>query len=86
MAKKRFHSEGYYAGYDPRRRLEHEDFMMIHEDRNAMANLPQQVMIKAYPKIHGYTPENLDDTVRGVDEQMDGDNRAKMKHFKPHLY
>lgn len=84
MAKRHF--DGPYAGYNGRRRLEHEDYNMIHEDHSAMSNLPQNVIMKAYPKEHGFTPEVLNDTIRGVDGQIGADNGKKMKHFKPHKY
>lgn len=73
----------YYDGMDERRAQEHHDAHMIDEDHNAMANLPQQPIMKYYAKPHGYTPEVLDDTISGVDGQIDLDNRQKMHHFKP---
>ena len=74
----------YYAGAEPRRRQEMEDAGMIREDHSAVANLPQGVMMKPYPKDTGnYLPENLDDTLRGVDRQMSYDNKKKMDHFYP---
>ncbi len=56
---------------------------IIHEDPRAVANLPQEVRYEAYPKAAGYLPEDLDDTLRGVDRQMGYDNRKKMEHFYP---
>src|SRR5580692_7022184 len=74
----------YYAGAEPRRRQEMEDAGMIHEDPRAVANLPQNVMMNYYPKDTGsYLPEDLDDTLRGVDRQMSYDNKKKMDHFYP---
>jgi hypothetical protein len=75
--------EEHYAGAEPRRRQEMEDAGMIHEDHNAVANLPQDVMMKYYPREGGYTPEDLDDTIKGIDHQMGYDNRKKMEHFMP---
>lgn len=72
-----------HAGMDPRRRQEMEDAGMIHEDHSAIANLPQNVMVKAYPKTGPYLPEVLDDTIRGVDRQMDGDDSKRAEHFMP---
>src|SRR6266404_4800911 len=68
---KRYHSgksmekHEYYAGEESRRKQEHEDGGMISEDHSAIANLPQSVMMKPYPKPDGYMPEDLDDTIRG---------------------
>jgi hypothetical protein len=73
----------FYAGMDARRRQELEDEMMIHEDHRAIANMPQEVMIKAYPKTGPYMPEGLDDTIRGVDDQMDYDDSQRRAHFYP---
>ena len=56
---------------------------MISEDRNAMANLPQNVVIKEYPSTSGYLPENLNDGLSGIDEQMRLDNSKKSGGFKP---
>jgi len=73
----------FYAGMEPRRRQEIEDMGMIHEDHRAIANLPQEVMIKPYPRTGPYLPEGLDDTIRGVDMQMDYDDEQRRNHFYP---
>ncbi len=86
---KRYHSgksmekHEYYAGEESRRKQEHEDGGMISEDHSAIANLPQSVMMKPYPKPDGYMPEDLDDTIRGIDEQVAMDNNKRKAHFKP---
>lgn len=72
-----------YAGAEPRRRQEMEDAGMIREDHSAVANLPQNVVMSYYPKEGGYLPENIDDTIRGVDRQIAFDNGKKMAHFYP---
>jgi len=72
-----------YAGMEPRRRQEMEDAGMIHEDHRAIANLPQNVMIKEYPKPGPYMPEGLDDTIAGVDRQMDYDDGKCAMNFYP---
>ena len=76
-------SEGHYEGRSARRHEEMRDAGMITEDHNAIANLPQQVMIKMYPKNGPYMPEPLDDTIRGVDMQMDYDDGKRRQHFYP---
>ncbi len=87
MAKKRHHSSmshrEHYAGMEPRRRQEMEDAGMIHEDHSAIANMPQNVMIKAYPDAESYLPENLDDTIHGVDRQINMDDNKRKEHFAP---
>ena len=83
---KRHYSEGYYEGMEGRRTQEMQDGGMIREDRSAIANLPQEVMIKAYPKTGPYMPENLDDTIGGVDKQMDKDDNGRRKTMSPHKF
>jgi hypothetical protein len=72
-----------YAGMEPRRRQELEDGGMIHENHMAIANLPQEVMIKPYPKVGPWMPEGLDDTLEGVDRQIDYDDSQRRAHFYP---
>lgn len=78
-----FKHRDYYAGMDSRRRMEMEDAGMIHEDHRAIANLPQEVMIKPYPLTGPYNPEGIDDTIRGVDHQMDYDDSQRARNFYP---
>jgi hypothetical protein len=74
---------GAYEGPEDRRKMEMMDAGMIHEDRSQIANLPQEVMIKPYPMTGPYMPEEIDDTIRGVDEQMDYDDGKRRAHFYP---
>ena len=83
---KRHYSDGMYEGHEGRRKQEMEDGGMIREDRSAIANLPQEVMMKAYPKTGPYMPEDLNDTISGVDSQMDGDDSQRRLSFNPHKY
>lgn len=64
-----------------RRGLERPE--MIYEDHRAIANLPQEVMMKPYPKTGPYLPEGLDDSINGVDRQMDYDDSQRRSHFMP---
>ncbi len=75
--------EGHYAGIDARRTQEMQDGGMIRENPAAIANLPQEVMIKPYPMTGPYLPEVLEDTIKGVDAQMDQDDSQRRKHFFP---
>lgn len=93
MAKKRHHSSmsrkdrleshDYYAGPEARRHQEREDGSMISEDHSAIANLPQHVMMKEYPRAGGYMPEDLNDTITGIDRQKNMDNNKRKEHFMP---
>lgn len=69
MAKRHYDS-GHYEGAEGKRRQEMMDGMMIKEDHSAIANMPQGVVIRPYPKSEHYMPESLDDTIKGVDHQM----------------
>lgn len=82
MAKRHYKS-GHYEGMDARRRQEMEDAGMISEDHSAVANLPQGVIMRPYPMTGPYLPEVIDDTIRGIDMQMDGDDSQRRKNFKP---
>jgi len=72
-----------YAGIEGRRTQEMEDAGMIREDMRAIANLPQEVMIKPYPRTGPYLPEGLNDNIEGIDHQMDFDDSQRRKHFFP---
>jgi hypothetical protein len=76
-------SSGHYEGMDSRRRQEMADAGMISEDHSEVANLPQGVVMRPYPMTGPYLPEMIDDTIRGIDMQMDGDDSQRRKHFKP---
>lgn len=75
--------DGHYEGMDPRRRQEMEDAGMIHEDHHAIANMPQNVIMRPYPDPYEYIPEDLDDTIRGIDRQKGMDYGQTMRHLKP---
>jgi len=48
---------------------------MISEDHSAVANLPQEVIQKTYPKCDYMDAYELDDTIRGLDDTRDEDIR-----------
>jgi len=50
---------------------------MISEDRSATANLPQNVIMKVYPKVGFMNYSELNDTIRVVDNQMNDDASGK---------
>jgi hypothetical protein len=72
-----------YDGYAARRTQEMQDGGMIREDMRSIANLPQEVMIKPYPKTGPYLPEGLNDDISGIDKQMDFDDSQRRAHFFP---
>lgn len=80
---KGMHAAEFYAGVDPRRRQEMMDASMIHEDHSAIANMPRGVIMREYPKVGHTAAPYLDDTIEGVDSQMNRDDMMKMKIFSP---
>jgi len=40
---------------------------MIKEDKSAMANMPQSVIMKPYPKCRNATLRTLNDSITGID-------------------
>ena len=73
--------DGEYAGMETRRHQEMMDSGMISEDHHEIANMPQNVMMKPWPMAAYDMPEEgLDDTIRGVNEQMNRDGSQMRKH------
>lgn len=81
MAKR--YNEGRYEGAEGRRTQEMQDAGMIRENPSAIANLPQEVMIKGWPDAGTYMPENLDDTIRGINRQVALDDSKRSAHNVP---
>lgn len=76
----------YYDSYGSRKESEAEHAGMIREDHRAVANLPQEVIMRPYRKGGYGIPEELDDTIEGVDRQIGFDDMKRKEHFKPHKY
>lgn len=68
---------------DARRTQEMQDAGMIRENPAAIANLPQEVMIKPWPVGGAYLPEPLNDTISGVNQQMDQDAPVRKSGYRP---
>lgn len=89
MAKKRHHHEmhGHYEGHAGRRHQEMKDAGMIHEDKHAVANMPQEVMYKAWGRPEfGKLDSGIDDTISGINRQMGEDESMGRRGMKPHKY
>lgn len=86
MAKKRFYDGDYSGPLNVARKQEARDFEMISEDHSAVANLPQQVKYHAWPKAGHYAEYDLDDTIRGINKQMDEDGSGMRKHKSTKKY
>lgn len=74
MAKKRYYAAA-YAGPDERRAMERRDAMML--QGSGIANLPQRVVYREWPKTPYNMPEGLNDGISGVDRQMRDDLKDK---------
>jgi len=58
----------------------------ISEDKSSIANLPQNASYKPWPKAGSYEDYDLDDTIKGIDMQMDEDGAKMKKHIQPGKY
>lgn len=67
-------------------RQERKDAGMIQNDNSKIANLPTEVMMKAYPECPAYMDWEMEDNIRGIDKQLSGDNAARRRGFSPHKY
>jgi len=56
---------------------------MISSNNSGRAGMPGESFIKNYPENGGYLPENLDDTIKGIDKQIGLDNAKKTGNLKP---
>lgn len=59
---------------------------MISEDRSAPANLPQGVVHKYYPKTDSMDKYGLDDTIRGVDDNINDSVRRADANQSDSMY
>ena len=92
MAKKKHHHEmkhemhGMYEGMAGRRHQEMKDAGMISEDKSAVANMPQNVIMRAWPRADMGLDSRLDDKISGVNKQMDEDLKGARRHMDPTKY
>jgi len=52
------------------------DSSMIKADNSKTANLPQEVIMKNYPKTPYINEAPLDDTIKGIDNQIKSDTKS----------
>ena len=78
--------EEFPSPHDFNARKKFEDSAMINEDHRAVANLPQHVIMKAWPKAKFGHLMGLDDTISGIDVQMEEDTREMKLHSYPEKY
>ncbi len=82
MAKKR-HYDGEYAGEKMRRSQEMRDAGMLHDDKSAVANMPQSVMYKPWGNDFKGFDSNIDDTISGINKQQREDEGEAKRHNVP---
>lgn len=58
---------------------------MIQEDKSAPSNLPREVIMREYPKVD-YLYQPIDDTMEGIDRQMDSSVRGVRKQLANKKY
>lgn len=68
------------------RQERHEESGEIRENKSSVANMPQEVSYKPWPKGGHYEDYYLDDTISGIDKQMDEDGAKMKKHLQPGKY
>lgn len=59
---------------------------MISENHSAPSNLPQEVKHKYYPKKSYAGTEYLDDTRKGIDDQINDSVRKMKNHSSKSMY
>lgn len=71
---------------DSEYRMEEKDGHMIANEHSKFANLPTEVMMKAYPPCPAYMDWEMEDNIKGIDKQEGSDNAARRRGFSPHKY
>lgn len=88
MAKhKKHYHEGGRAMHEPSERMmEHKSGMMLSEDHNAIANMPQDVKYHKWVGERPYLDMHLDDTISGIERQQEGDVNMAKRHKAKSMY
>jgi hypothetical protein len=58
----------------------------ISESKSSIANLPQSEAYRPWPKSGNYEDYGLDDTISGIDSQMNEDGAKMKRHIQPGKY
>ena len=82
MAKKR-HYDGEYSGEKMRRKMEMSDAGMLHDDKSAVANMPQDVKYRPWGNDFTGFDSNIDDTISGINQQQRMDEGEAKRHNVP---
>jgi hypothetical protein len=63
--------------------MRHNTGGYLTEDHNQVANLPQNVIYRPYGDPVPYLPQEIDDTITGIDRQRGYDMKKAMQHLYP---
>jgi hypothetical protein len=78
------HFSGSYEGADARRKQESEDSSLFGSSQSSShANMPTEVIFRSVSNPHSNMPENINDTMKGVDAQIKGDGSGFRKNLNP---
>lgn len=75
-----------FYGNDVEMRQQQKDAGMIKNDNTKLANLPTEVMMKAYPECPAYMEMVMEDNIHGIDKQLNSDNAKRRSGMSPHKY
>jgi hypothetical protein len=77
-------NQGSYEGVDERRRQESEDSSLFGKSQTkSFANMPTEVIFKTVSEPFSGMTDGLDDTLKGVDNQIGADIKGMDRHLKP---
>lgn len=77
---KRFYDGDYSGPLNVAQRQMAKDYSMISEDRSAVANMPQSIVYKQWPKTGHYADFYVPDSTASVDAQQDADGAQMRRH------
>lgn len=78
---KRFY--GAYEGREQKNAQESTDGAMMPSGIGSYANMPESLVMREYPRPYDGMPENIDDSIRGIDGQIKKDNMKKRANLQP---
>jgi len=80
------HNPGGMSGYNKRSGMDSGYMGMISEDRSAPSNLPQEIKHEYYPPCDYVDTYHLDDTIKGIDENISNSIRKVEKNPSDSMY
>jgi hypothetical protein len=86
MAKRYHNPDKGYMKPEAEYRQEEKDAALIKNDHSKFANLPTEVMMKAYPPCPAYMDWEMEDNIKGIDKQIGNDNSKRRGGMDPHKY